>query len=106
MHHRDRWLATGQVIAVRHANHAALVGDHQRPRCGFPFDTAARERVDDRSEIGAGVADEMMHTEHVEHFEKGLSGVLDCDRFTCTDRGLPGALLFDSVCAPATKAYA
>jgi hypothetical protein len=61
---------------------------------------------DARSDGNAGVADEMMHTEHVGHFEEGLSGVLDCDRFTCTDRGLPGPLLFDSACAHATKAYA
>ena len=56
-HHRGRPPAGG-VVAVGHRDGDELVRDHQRARRAAALGLAARERLHERGEVGAGVAEE------------------------------------------------
>jgi hypothetical protein len=60
-HHRGRPPA-GRIVAVRHGHGDELVRHDQRPRRGSAIGLEPRERLHERREVGAGIAQEDVDT--------------------------------------------
>lgn len=57
---------------MRHAHGAELVRHGDRPRSGFPFNCEFREGIDDRREVGPGIAEKIFNAQSAEKLQIGL----------------------------------
>ena len=74
MHHHDGGLAADAVIAVRHRHRDVLMGHGDDARI-FPVGAGvARQRLDDRREIGAGIGEHVFDPAIGQAGEEGLGG--------------------------------
>ncbi len=76
VHHGRLGPARRQIVAVRHGDGRRLVGHDQGLRHGQVLQRAVGKGLDHRGEVGAGIAEQIVHADIFEPHQQRLCGVL------------------------------